>query len=45
MLGVKICVVSGSRAEFGQLLPLILKTEEDSFFELDFVIYDLKDEV
>lgn len=38
MSRVKICVVSGSRAEFGQLLPLLLKLENDDFFNLDFVV-------
>lgn len=38
MQRVKICVVSGSRAEFGQLLPLLTKMREDSFFDLDFVV-------
>ena len=38
MSGVKICVVSGSRAEFGQLLPLLVKLNEDPFFDLDFVV-------
>lgn len=35
---VKICVVTGSRAEFGQLLPLLKKLEQDSYFNLDFVV-------
>lgn len=35
---VKICVVSGSRAEFGQLLPLLKKLESDTFFDLNFVV-------
>ncbi len=38
MSGVKVCVVSGSRAEFGQLLPLLKRLESDSFFDLDFVV-------
>ena len=38
MPGVKICVVSGSRAEFGQLLPLLLKLNKDPFFKLNFVV-------
>lgn len=35
---IKICVVSGSRAEFGQLLPLLMKLEKDDNFDLDFVV-------
>lgn len=38
MSGMKVCVVSGSRAEFGQLMPLLMKLNEDSFFELQFVV-------
>ncbi|MCR5304228.1 MAG: UDP-N-acetylglucosamine 2-epimerase (hydrolyzing) [Lachnospiraceae bacterium] len=38
MSGVKICAVTGSRAEFGQLLPLLRKLEEDDFFDLDLVV-------
>ena len=38
MSGVKICVVTGSRAEFGQLLPLLKRLHEDSYFNLDFVV-------
>ncbi len=38
MSRVKISVVSGNRAEFGQLLPLLLKLETDDFFDLDFVV-------
>ena len=38
MSGVKICVVSGSRAEFGQLLPLLTRLEQDPWFDLDFVV-------
>ncbi len=38
MSPVKVCVVSGSRAEFGQLLPLLLKLNEDAYFELHFVV-------
>ena len=34
----KVCVVSGSRAEFGQLLPLLLKLEKDVDIELSFVV-------
>lgn len=35
---VKICVVTGSRAEFGYLLPLLHRLNEDSFFELKLVV-------
>lgn len=38
MAGIKVCVATGSRAEFGQLLPLLKKLEEDSFFELHLVV-------
>ncbi|MEH2957618.1 UDP-N-acetylglucosamine 2-epimerase [Candidatus Merdisoma sp. JLR.KK006] len=38
MQGVRICVISGSRAEFGQLTPLLLKLNKDPFFKLDFVV-------
>ena len=38
MYRIRACVVSGSRAEFGQLLPLLLKMEEDKEIELDFVV-------
>lgn len=38
MSGIKICAVSGSRAEFGQLLPLLKKLEKDPYFDLDFVV-------
>ena len=38
MSGVKVCVVTGSRAEFGQLLPLLRKLVDDDFFDLDFVV-------
>ena len=38
MSQVKISVVSGSRAEFGQLLPLLLKLQKDNYFDLDFVV-------
>ena len=38
MSEMKICVVSGSRAEFGQLLPLLNEIMKDPFFSLDFVI-------
>ena len=38
MSGVKVCVVTGSRAEFGQLMPLLIKLIDDSFFDLDFVV-------
>lgn len=38
MSGIKICAVSGSRAEFGQLLPLLKKLEKDPYFDLDFIV-------
>lgn len=38
MSGIKVCVVTGSRAEFGQLLPLLRKLAEDSFFDLSLVV-------
>ena len=38
MSGVKICVVTGSRAEFGQLLPLLRRLEQDEFFDLNLVV-------
>ena len=38
MSGVKVCVVTGSRAEFGQLLPLLKRIADDSFFSLDLVV-------
>ncbi len=38
MFGVKVCVVTGSRAEFGQLLPLLRKLDQDPFFDLDLVV-------
>ena len=38
MSGIKVCVVTGSRAEFGQLLPLLRKVSVDSFFDLDLVV-------
>ena len=38
MSGIKVCVVTGSRAEFGQLLPLLHKLNEDVFFDLDLVV-------
>lgn len=38
MSGIKICVVTGSRAEFGQLLPLLIKLNGDPFFALDLVV-------
>lgn len=38
MSGVKVCVVTGSRAEFGQLLPLLKRITEDAFFSLDFIV-------
>ncbi len=34
----KVCVVSGSRAEFGLLYPLLKKLQQDDFFDLDFVV-------
>ena len=41
MSGIKVCVVTGSRAEFGQLLPLLHKLNEDVFFDLDLVVKQL----
>ena len=38
MPGVKVCVVTGSRAEFGQLLPLLRRINDDSFFDLNLVV-------
>lgn len=38
MCRLKTCVVSSSRAEFGQLLPLLLELEQDAYFDLDFVV-------
>ena len=38
MSGVKVCVVTGSRAEFGQLFPLLNRISNDSFFSLDFIV-------
>ena len=38
MSGVKVCVVTGSRAEFGQLLPLLVRLRDDDFFDLDLVV-------
>lgn len=38
MSGMNICVVTGSRAEFGQLLPLLYKLVDDDFFDFDFVV-------
>ncbi len=38
MSGVKLCVVTGSRAEFGQLLPLLKRITADAFFELNLVV-------
>ncbi len=38
MPGIKVCVVTGSRAEFGQLLPLLRKLNDDRFFALDLVV-------
>lgn len=34
----KICVITGSRAEYGILYPLIKKLHEDCFFELKIVV-------
>lgn len=34
----RVCVVTGSRAEFGQLLPLLKKMNRDPFFQLDLVV-------
>lgn len=34
----KISVISGSRAEFGQLLPLLSRIQSEKEFELDFVV-------
>ncbi len=33
-----MCVVTGSRAEFGQLLPLLKKLSTDAFFSLNLVV-------
>lgn len=38
MSGIKICFVSGSRAEFGQLLPLLKRIDGDNYFDLSFVV-------
>lgn len=38
MSRVKIAIVSGSRAEFGQLLPLLKKIKDDDYFELHFIV-------
>ena len=38
MSRVKIAIVSGSRAEFGQLLPLLIKLEDDDYFDLQFIV-------
>lgn len=35
---MRVCVVTGSRAEFGQLLPLLEKLHADPFFELLLVV-------
>ncbi len=35
---MKICVPTGSRAEFGQLLPLLKRLSIDPVFNLDFVV-------
>lgn len=38
MPGIKVCVVTGSRAEFGQLMPLLKKLHEDPTFDLRLVV-------
>lgn len=38
MSRMKVCVVTGSRAEYGQLLPLLRKLEEDPYFEMSLVV-------
>lgn len=38
MSGLKICFVSGSRAEFGQLLPLLKRINGDNDFDMSFVV-------
>lgn len=38
MSQVNISIVSGNRAEFGQLLPLLLRIQDDDYFKLDFVV-------
>jgi len=35
---IKVCVVTGSRAEFGQLLPLLIKMNADDTFDLNLVV-------
>lgn len=35
---VKVCVVTGSRAEFGYLLPLLNRLKSDDFFDLRLVV-------
>lgn len=35
---MKVCVVSGSRAEFGQLIPLLERFSNDPFFDLALVL-------
>jgi len=37
-MSIKVCVVTGSRAEFGQLEPLLKKLQDDNFFELQLVV-------
>ena len=34
----KVCVVTGSRAEFGYLLPLLKRLQSDDFFDLQLVV-------
>lgn len=38
MSELRVCVVTGSRAEFGQLLPLLRALDSDEFFTLDLVV-------
>lgn len=38
MSGVNVSVVTGSRAEFGQLLPLLQKLRDDDFFNLSLIV-------
>jgi len=35
---LRVCVVTGSRAEFGQLLPLLRALDSDDFFAMDLVV-------
>lgn len=35
---LKICVSTGSRSEFGQLLPLLKRLDNDPFFDLNLVV-------